>query len=691
MTQRMTSFGRLLAAGAALILAAAPASAQPRAPVARTVTASFQDGRWLAARDTIEVTFPELPASPGSRPAILIGDTDWTDLFETAGAVMRYAPGAIPLPSGESSVVVYQIGTPGGVWNEVARFTLRVLNAAGFERAALEPSASINLAGQAAIDPAPADNARERYQDVTYTLGWLSTLVRSGWTTTTQINTVGAGRREQALRYGTLAAEAPLLDLSDYVVAFEHTRGRVAAGHVSWDAHPHLVSQFATRGLAARVRIGPAVDVAWHAMNGTNLVGWTNPTGLDRRTHQVVGGSVGVEMWPVRPGAARLSATWVDASVLPLSGFTEALVNDAEKSRGMGLRFIGSDAARRLAIDGGFARSRFTNPEDSLLSQGTLVVPTRETSRNARYLDLSYAILPQGTGSLSAAFRHSRIDPLYKSITAPAQADLLENVVAITGGLRQAISEFTFTVSHDDLDDLPSLMRTSTRLAAWRSAVPLASFNARAPALPVVSFAFNRMHQFGNGLPGNSLFDSASQVPDQITTSQTLGAEWQPGTARLTYEWNRSLQDNRQPGRESADFETVAHAFGAGVMSTSALDVGAEVSFEGIDALEQRTHDTTRRLGINATWRPGRTTSIGGSLSRTFSGNDPRTRKGRSSDFTLQLTQDVVFAPRSPNRLRGQGFVRFARRTNRLTDLEFGADSQDQSWVLNTGLTFRIF
>jgi hypothetical protein len=130
-------------------------------------------------------------------------------------------------------------------------------------------------------------------------------------------------------------------------------------------------------------------------------------------------------------------------------------------------------------------------------------------------------------------------------------------------------------------------MRTSTHVAAWRSAVPLASFAARAPALPMVSFAFNRIRQFGDGSLGNSLFDSASQVPDQITTSQVLGAEWQPGTARLTYEWDRSLQDNRQPGRESADFETVKHTFGVGVMSTAALDLGAEVAFEGIDALEQ--------------------------------------------------------------------------------------------------------
>jgi len=690
MTRQKPLFARLLAA-AAMTLVAVPAIAQPDVPVGRTVTASFDDGRWLTRRETIELRFSESPTPLRGRTAVVIGNTDWTDLFETAGTVMRYQPAGLPLPSGASSVVVYQIDEDGD-WNEIGRFTLQVLNAAGLESAALGPSASINLTGQAAIDPAPADTARERYQDVTYTLGWLSTLVRRGWTTTAQINTVGVGRREQALRFNTLAAEAPLLDLSDYVVAFERGRGRIAAGHVSWDAQRHLVNQFATRGIAAKAQFGPAVDVSWHAMNGSSLVGWGNPTGLSRRVHQIVGADVGVELVPARPGAARFSATFVDASVLPLSGFTEALVNDAEKSRGIGLRFIGAGVAPRLAIDGGFSRSRFSNPDDPLLAQGASLVPTRADSQNARYLDLSYAILPPGIGTLSAAFRHSRVDPLYRSIAAQAQADLMENVVAITGGMREATSEFAWTVSHDDLDDLPSIMRTSTRVATWRSAVPLAAFTRGTPAaLPVVSFSLNRMRQFGDGLPANSLFDSASQVPDQLTTSQTLGAEWQARNGRVVYEWNRSLQDNRQAGRATSDFRTVMHTIGAGLAPTTAFEVGAEIGLEGIDALEQGTHDVTRRAGINATWRPGRTTSIGATVSRTFSGNDPRTRKGRSSDFTLQLTQDVAFAPRSPNRLQGQGFVRFARRTNRLTDLEFGASSQDQSWVLNTGLTFRIF
>ena len=684
MTRQKALFARLLAV-AAMTLAAVPALAQP------AVSASFADGRWLTPRETIELRFPESPSPLSGRTAVIIGHTDWTDLFETVGTVMRYRPAALALPSGASSVAVYRIDQDDN-WSEIARFTLQVLNAAGFESATLGPSASFNLSGQAAVDPPPTDNSRRRYQDLTYTLGWLSTLVRSGWTTTAQMNTLGAGRAGQALRFNELGENAPLYDLSDYLVSFEHGRSRVALGHVSWDAQRHLVNQFATRGIAATIQFGPAVDVSWHAMNGSSLVGWGNPTGLSRSVHQIIGADVGVELVPARPGAARFSATFVDASVLPLSGFTEALVNDAEKSRGIGLRFKGTDVASRLAIDGGFSRSRFRNPDDPLLAQGAPLVSTRATSQNARYLDLSYAILPPGTGTLSAAFRHSRVDPLYRSIAASSQADLMENVVAITGGVREATSEFAWTMSHDDLDDLPSMMRTSTRVAAWRSAVPLSAFTTGAPAsLPVVSFSLNQMRQFGDGLPANSLFDSVSQVPDQLTTSHTLGAEWQASHGRVVYQWNRSLQDNRQSGRATSDFRTMMHTIGAGLAPTTAFEVEAEVGFEGIDALEQGTHDSTRRVGVNGTWRPGRFTSVGASLSRTFSGNDPRTRHGRSSDFTFQLTQDVVFAPRNPNRLRGQGFVRFARRTNRLTDLEFGANSRDQSWVLNTGLTFRIF
>jgi hypothetical protein len=156
------------------------------------------------------------------------------------------------------------------------------------------------------------------------------------------------------------------------------------------------------------------------------------------------------------------------------------------------------------------------------------------------------------------------------------------------------------------------------------------------------------------------------------------------------YAWNRSLQDNRQPGRERADLLNAVHTLNLGAMAGTALDAGIEVAFEDAENQEVSRTDITRRVSANVTLRPAARTTVAAVVTRNVLEDTPRTSSRRTIDLNATFTQGVAFLPH-PTRLQGQFFVRFVRQT--ITGLFVGFPGPDdtQFWTLNTGLTFRIF
>ena len=123
------------------------------------------------------------------------------------------------------------------------------------------------------------------------------------------------------------------------------------------------------------------------------IVGWSNPLGVASADHRIVSGTLGLELVPSQPGRLVIDATVLDGSVLPRAGYTQGVVNDAEKSRGVGVRLRASDPGQRVSLEAGFARSRFDDPEDPTLAQGEALVPVATVVRNARYLQLGVDVL----------------------------------------------------------------------------------------------------------------------------------------------------------------------------------------------------------------------------------------------------------------------------------------------------------
>jgi hypothetical protein len=664
-----------------------------------TLAPSFTAERWVRPDAPIELVLSRPLLPEAGRVAVFIGATDVTGLFTSTTDRLRYDPTALPLRSGENELTAYLVRPDGG-WTELGRFPLKVLARGGFEQARIDPKVDVNNKGQLAEGHRPDDRApaRDTYQDLTLNAGLQTLHARDGWTVQTQTNVVGVTNEEEALRFGFEGTSAPEMDLADYLVRVDKGAASATLGHFTWGGQRHLINGFGSRGLNATVRLGSIADVSAAAMYGSSVVGWDHISGVDRRDHRVSAATLGLELVPGAPGALRLEGSLMDGSLLPLTDYSQNEVNDAEESRGGGIRLVASLLAQRLRVDAGWARSRFDNPDDPTLSQGVELVDVREESRSARYGEVSLDLLrdapmgPSWRTTLTAAYRHERVDPLYRSVAASLQPDRRQNVYEVIWALGPFATQVAHARSRDNLDDLETILTTRSRNTSATVAVPTAGLLAGGgPAwwAPLLSWSHTRTHEEGDGVPPNSGF-SESHVPDQVSSSHSGAVEWQAGRWRAGYRLSRVTQDNRQPGRENADFESVVHGVALGWTPLDVLDVGVDLSFEGNDNQEFDQRGRTRRYGLNADWRFTASSALRGWLSTTRTDDGVQPGASRFTELSGEITQGLGFLRFGGYRLPGQLFLRYSRQSERPADPP-GRDLSPRTWALNSGLTFNFF
>jgi hypothetical protein len=693
---RLTPAGVVVVISGLLAITIAPASAQIP-PL--TVSPLPDAPAWIRTSDPLRLALNRpVPADEG-RLAVLVGETDWSGLTDVVGTSIAIRPARIGFPQGESVVVVYLV-TSGPQWQEIGRSPLRVLTPSGFEKALVKPTAELGLTGQAAVGRTPPvpPTDRDTFQDLTVRTGLDATLVRNGWTSTSQAQVVGVNTRAQALRFATLQDNAPLVDLSSYRVGIGNGMATVSAGQATVGTHRLLLSSFATRGLSGSVRFGPVADLSLSAVNGSSIVGYGNLLGFTNDDHRIVNTTLGLELIPARRGALRVDASLLRGSVQPVTNVNQGAIRDPEESRGIGVQVRGSDAQSRVRLDAGVARSRFTNPTEPLSIAGATAIAGRETTRDARYLDFSYAVV-QGakvganTANVTTGFRHSRVEPLYRSVALPVRADLEQNAVDITTALGAYASQLTYEQSRDNLADIASILTTRTRQLLWTNTLPLQGFAGaarRATLWPSLNYSLARTAQAGDGLPVGGLFDSLSQVPDQVSLNQSLGVAWQGALWRGGYAFNRSFQDNRQLGRERADLLNFAHVLSLGVAPSPRFDAGAEFALDRAENREFTRTDQTRRLSANLMARPANRTTVMAVATRNLLDDSPRSSRRQTTDINVTVTQSIALLRQRPNWLNGQFFVRYARQT--LYGWLVSAEPEEmQFWIVNTGLSFRFF
>lgn len=697
-TSRTQILGSRTRSALACVLAACalalPCAASAQAGL--TVTPTFQTDEFIPSNGTIEFRVDGAPETGMPELAVFVGNVDVSALVTRDGNTFSYTPALIRLPSGEQEVTVYNAGD--GNWTEVGRIPIRVLTRLGFEQVRYDPRLAIENTGQIAESHSLDQLApeRETYQDFTFRIGFESDLVRPGLTVRSQVNTVGASNRQQALRFGLEQDDAPKYDLADYLVRAGAGRTTLSVGHVAAGSNRHLINSFSSRGLTLESGVGP-LSAKVGAMNGSSIVGWSNPVGLGESGHRILSGEIGIDPLENRSGTLRLDATVVDGSVLPLTGFNQDAIVNAETSRGFGFQLTAADPSGRVRFNGGYARSEYDDTEDQTLTRGETLVIIRDETRNARYLDLSVDVLrglklgETTFASLSTAVRHERIDPLYRSVASYTQSDLQENGFDVTASVGPVNARFGLSRRRDNLEEIPSILTTRTRTQQASLAMPFGVLVGQSANtwLPQLSYNLNRVHQFGDGIPENSGF-SASHVPDQLSTVHGVTAQWFRSTWQLMYRLDRSTQDNRQEGREGADFERTSHSVTLGLNPWQVVGFSIDGSTEENVSAGRDETSTTRRFGLTANVRPFSRTGVTLFGSQSWSEDPFDAGEERVvRQIRVELSQTVTLLTRQSGATTGQLFLRFAHQQGDLFGLATG--ETPSAWTLNTGFNLSLF
>lgn len=696
---RSPSLRAACAAALACTLGSTPVLAQQ---AASDMTVHLESGadEWHA-RDAVIRLIPSRPLEPDEgRLAVLIGSTDLTDLFEWRDQSLVYHPRTMPLPPGENELTVFVVSAD-GEWREAMRTTLRVLTDGGFRQASFSPQLDAQGTRTLDHDFKPEGSGVPPSDDASMNLMLNGTLVKNDWRFAARMHTLGVSEREKALRYGDRGDDAPLVDLSDFSLRLDRLddqRTYFELGHVTHGQHRHLMPGFASRGAIMGAPIGANGAARFAALSGTSIVGWNNLTGLARSDHRILTAGLGWQLLPARPGGLTLDLDYLDGSLLPQSAFNTGGITDAETSQSWGVRAAGATSSGRLRFDAGFARSRFHNPFDPTLAFDLDVVPVREEERDARYVDIYWDVVQnrfvgRHPTSLSFALRHERIDPQYRTVAAFVQSDIDQNVIEMTGLWGPLQLQLAHARMEDNLDDLPSVLTTKTRRSNAGVGLALSSLfvetNGFTRWLPILAYNFDRTHQFGAGVPINSGFNE-SHVPDQVSARHGASASWQGNAWMFGYRVERSEQDNRQPGRERADFEHRLHGANLSLSLYQGLDVNFDVSHERSYSVEAMRFDRNRNYGFGLAWNITKALHFSGSVALTKSFDDPRTNENESTNLDLNLSYRLHWQTSEGRGIAGQLFVRYSDLDFAYYDRVFGFDSSNRTRIVIGGINFSM-
>lgn len=679
-----------------ILAAAQPLAAQDSAPLEITHVGWPVD-RFLSNRSVLNLWLSRPPAA-NERVAMVIGGMDVSALLDRTGNLVRYRPDPIRLPSGEVEVVVYAVDASGS-WAELGRHPLKIRGPIGLDRATATPALDLSSSGmltQNASDPPPE---RTTFQDLVGRLGVTLAGAGPGYTLAAHANLQGVSNGAQRLRRAALGPDAPAVDLSDYRIGAAFGAAEVALGAVSVGGNRFLLNGFGSRGLQAGLRMGPALRLDLGLVGGASMVGWSNLSGVADPEHRIGLASLGLQMMPSRPGALQVEVTAVDGSVRPVAGFNQGAATDAETSQGFGVTVAASDLRQRVRFAAGVSRSRFTNPADPLLFRDSAIVAVRPETRQARFGELALRLLdgvalsPRMAASLGVTARHERVDPLYRSVGAFVAADQESNGLEFAGNLGALSVQGAATAARDNLGAVASILTTKTRSTVWSASAPLAALVGAAPAWywPAATFAWQRTRQFGDGTPVGGDFQPI-HIPDQVSINRTGGLSWTIGSAALGYRWNRSTQDNRQVGRERADFRTDVHGVSLTVPAVRAFTLGLEAGLERNRSEELDLTQQVERLGANLQWQLSGRAAFSGAVSQTWS-EDPRSdQRLRNTEMYGELSRGFNLYGRPSGGTQGRLFVRYHRTRMALASLSVGDPFQPVlTWAVTAGSSLRVF
>lgn len=659
-------------------------------------------GRWIAPTDTLTLRLDQVLHARLQDLRVFVGPADVTALARAPQpGLLQIDLRAAPLASGESEVVVWLVD--GTAWREVARLPLNVLTPSGFEAASLTPK--LDLAGKSQFSQATSGSAapppRPTFEDLTGRGGLAFDARRGVFAADGNFNASGSSYRNEALRFGELSTQAPKVDLNDYVVNTRVRGSVLSVGHLTAGNNPLLLSGFASRGLGFDQKFGPRVDLRLHALNGTSIVGYDNFFGLDDADHRLYAATAGLELIGSRPGGLRVELSYLSASVESRNNFNVGEIPDAEESHGVGLRITGASAGGRVRADVVLARSTYVNPFDPQLAQGGFVQPVVAATASGRIVDLGIDLLQASTWlaqayplTLTLKLHHERVDPLYRSLGAFFRADQQLNRATLDAQMAGAQLQLGAARQEDNIDNVPTILKNRTSTQGLSLGLPLPSWLGPADGRswwPATNYTFQDVAQRGINEPvtEDSGF-AATHRPDQKNRSHQLNLAWNVTPWTISYGLAYSNQDNRQVGREDADFTNTGHQVGLAVRATDTLNLSLALNRARNHSKERDLATTSRGGNVGIDWQFAQRWSLAANAGRTL-GRDSRDFTASANDNAqAQLTYryDVSSFGR---KMPGQLFVRYTRQANESRDNVFGLSTDGTQWAWDAGVSVSLF
>jgi hypothetical protein len=680
----------LVSALAALSTNAAERSAKP----------AFTQDVALPANRSFDITL-EGEAASALSSAVMLDHFDVTALFErTSPTTLRYRGRGPALPSGVRTVTVYDVDAAGN-WTQIGQFQVKLLSRHGFVSTKFDPSADVNGKGQVGEGHAPDANAPERatFQDATSQFAMRTELVRPSLTLRGEAQVAGVTNQREALRFGERAERAPRVDLAGYRIDLERGSTVLSLGHLNVGSFRHLLSGFSSRGVALTLGQGKTMSLQLAALNGSNIVGWSNPFGLDNSRHRALSAIVGWEALPKSPGLLRFETGYFVGSSQPVSGFNQAGVVTAEKSRGASYRIASAAPSGRWRVDAGYTASRFQDAFDAQVEEGLDVTPIETRTNEANYLDGSLTLLQSRkvgptTASLTLNVRHENVEPLFRSLGASAQADLRSDATEMVFSLGPVNGTVSHLRTRDNLSSVDSILTTRTWRNVVNMSVPLATLLAhegKEPRwAPVVTLQYEQLHQYADGVPPGGGFTIES-IPDQFGWNGSVGAEWQIGTYRVGGRTGRSRQDNRQAGSENQDLTTDNSALTLGWNPTQDLSLGGELGLDRNTSTAEEKTDSTFRWAANVSWKFYREVAIAASVTNNRGWDDRNFRDSGNLDSFVELSSGFTLGRSAASTRKGRIFVRWIDRRNELVDRVFTLRDERSNNAVTTGLSLSLF
>ena len=664
---------------------------------------SLSPDAWLRQTDRIRVVLDNQVTSNEGELRFILNKTDLTSLFRQRKPLeYEYDSDVYPLPEGTTELVVYLVDLQ-GQWQEIARFPVQVKTKMGFKESAINPNINLNIKSE--LDNRYTGNsvapARQKETDMTTRIGLNSSSSDDDFQLATNFNLLGVSHIQEALRYSEKGLDAEKLDLSDYIIELKKGNYDFSMGHISYGNNRYLLSNMGSRGLSYRGQLGAgkSFDFSLATMNGTNIVGYNNITGLSSNDHRISATTLGYEFNNRRPGALRAEIMYMDASKQSVNNFDAGEVPDAETSRGVGLKLTGVNESGSLQGMLTWARSNYLNPNDPKLSQGSAIVEVTESKDDARYAELSYEFYrsePDEHGrtyKVAANVSHEYVDPLYKSLGAFAGADTQTSKLGFSFQLGSINLQLNSLRSEDNVDDVSTILKTKTDTDSVSLLIPLKQlFSEQSKQnnwLPDLQVQYNQVHQYGENLPPT--FDPATHIPDQLSTNKTLGLNWSAEKISFSYNYSVSRQDNRQPGRALADFRNENHGVSISYRFNDALDITLGIT--KVDALDVENnlinYDDNYSFGFN--WRMTEKLGLSANYSEATGTNSQLTSGRDGVTGQAQLNWQFELPGLSGKKVPGQIFINYAMQDNRNFDNVFNVQNNAKSWTLNAGLNISLF